>query len=267
MVLLRHRKQRVHALLTFIQGIFTVVSAAIGAASKTDASLVWPWLISIVQAVQFSAFYAIPVLVLSTAAIQWLKNRIGNPKAWTGIHKMLDEIRDLALPDETEDHAHRVTLFRHQPCACHWHVLFSGKWFRGWLVPVERSGQKTQRPNSVFFAPADAPDQSEGFAGLVFRKNGCFSVTELPLMGNGSSVQERDDYCKKTCSDRTKLERDIKRGKALARSFWGVPIEVNGNFWGVIVLDSRCERIPSMERLEKKIEPYQAAISRLIETL
>jgi len=168
----------------------------------------------------------------STAA----RRAVGPPWIWDAIHSNLDSFRDYAFPDQQGDmlHEHRVTLFKY----VRWHWCFK-KWpWSGWLVPVERSGFTTRRTSAAFRAPDDA-NEVEGVAGATWASKSAVPVPELPDISAQSPAEQIAEYAKKSFVSKAWVEAYIKKGRPLARSFLGIPVDVRGKRWGVIVLDSR----------------------------
>jgi len=56
-----------------------------------------------------------------------------------------------------------------------------------------------------------------------------------------SSPEDVGLYAERTFVRTEWVEEYIRKGRPLARSFIGIPVEVAGNRWGVLVLDSKRE--------------------------
>jgi hypothetical protein len=127
-------------------------------------------------------------------------------------------------------HHHRVTLFRYKG----W-CLVRRQWpWSGWLLAQERSGHTTRIGISIFKAPDDA-DQAEGVAGKTWAKAGVVNVSHLPDLDDAPQEKDFESYSRATG---VSVEW-LKKRRPKARSFCGIPVEVKGASWGVIVLDSR----------------------------
>jgi len=161
-----------------------------------------------------------------------LKKLLGPPWLWNTVHSYLDSFREEAFNVGLDDaqHHHRVTLFRYKPW--YWHFR---RWpWSGWLVPVERSGHTTQASISVYRAPDDA-DKAEGVAGMTWARRRIVNVSNLPDLSEDPSRDDMQRYAKATGMN---LEV-VKKKRPKARSFCGIPVEIKGEVWGVLVLDSR----------------------------
>lgn len=164
----------------------------------------------------------------------------GSPRVWRIIQAMLNEMQKRAFKDSDEAlHFHRVTLFQHRKSR------FMLRWSKGrgpragWLFPVARSGFTSQTSDSVFLAPDDA-DNAEGVAGHAWRGNGTIvNEVGVPDLGTDSSDAAIKDYADATWVSEDWVRKRLEDKKNCPRSFCGVPIEVKGKRYGVLLLDSR----------------------------
>lgn len=135
---------------------------------------------------------------------------------------------------------HRATLFVHRKFAF-WGT-FPWKLHRhpwsGWLVPVVRSGHTTQKVRSCFLAP-DRAANSEGVAGLVWRKKMTVTVQDLDAITSQSPSSDVSTYISRSLCPEAWVELRLRNGDAVPRALRGIPVEVDNNLWGVIVLDSK----------------------------
>jgi hypothetical protein len=157
------------------------------------------------------------------------------------VHFLLDSFRDFVFDtDEGDLHHHRITLFKHRRCRGWW-TFGAGS---GWLVPVERSGHTTLKSRAAFRAP-DAADKAQGIAGYTWARKRMIFVEDLPDICNGGTPEALLAFAKAT---RITPQWLVKH-KVCSRSFCGIPIEVQGNIWGVLVLDSRSPKISQKTEL------------------
>lgn len=182
---------------------------------------------------QQQAWLFIPVAVVVHGIAQQIRRFAGRPTTWKAVHLLLDQFRDRAFPNISNDPLdhHRVTLFRYRRW-CLWPLR---RWpWSGWLIPVERSGYLTRRSGSVFRVP-DQADDAEGIAGLAYRTGGVIREEDLPDV-----TQTDDPELLRLYASRTGVtEAWVRTNRPKARSYCGIHIEVGGRPWGVIVLDSR----------------------------
>ncbi len=157
------------------------------------------------------------------------------------IHSLLTDYREKMFGNlPGAKHHHRATLFVHRRFSL-WKTL---PWKRkrhpwsGWLVPIVRSGHATQKMRTKFLAPDEA-DLKEGVAGMTWSNRAIVTVIELPNLDSRSNDAEIQRYSLATACQDHWVRNRIKRGESLPSSLRGIPIEVNNNFWGVVVLDSR----------------------------
>ena len=218
-----------------------LISGSLAASIRADPKHltgVWQVFVSPLMWIQDRAWLFLIAIGIFIAAATAARRAVGPPWVWDAIHSNLDSFRDYAFPDQPGDmlHEHRVTLFKY----VRWHWCLR-KWpWSGWLVPVERSGHTTRRTNTAFRAPDDAND-AEGVAGVTWASKSALPIHELPDLSGQPSSEEVADYAKKTFVSQEWVEAYIKRGRMLARSFLGIPVEVGGKRWGVLVLDSKRE--------------------------
>jgi len=186
-------------------------------------------------------FYVFLLSLVTRGVRRWLKP----PVVWSQVHLLLTELQKFAFKTELENAApvyeHRVTLFRRgwrlAPCRWPW---------SGWLIPVERSGHMTRTTNTVFRAE-EASSKVEGIAGYTWARSAIVSVGELPdlevealrRLEPNLQTEAIDEYAQRTLVTPEVVRQRIAEGKTLARSYCGIPVEVRGKMWGVIVIDSR----------------------------
>lgn len=170
------------------------------------------------------------------------------PWVWESVHKLLDKYRGMVftITDQDAEHEHRLTLFR-RTCCLLWIWPFRCRFWpwgkrrfpwSGWLAPVERSGQTTQRTGTVFLVPDDA-DNVEGVAGQTWSRNKVVHVKNLPDLSTTPTPEQIAEYARNTWVSEDWVKQRLRSGKPFSRCLYGVPIEVDGERWGVIILDSR----------------------------
>lgn len=220
------------------QVIVGFLVVCIGAAQRADSGAIrtqlsgFPELAELIDAAQRNAWWQLPVFTIAAGVLGLLRKQLGSPWLWDAVKFSLDEIQKIAftMGDSDGQHHHRVTLFKYVPWA--W-CLRRWPW-SGWLVPVERSGHTTRSGVSYFKAP-DAADQAEGIAGLTWARRRTVGVSDLPELTAQSSNAELQTYATSTGLSIEQVKDKLPK----ARSFAGIPVEVGGRVWGVIVLDSR----------------------------
>jgi hypothetical protein len=207
------------------------MSGAFAGSLKADLQHV-PLGKSVVAWLQQHAWLAAPVLFAIVPIIQAARTRLGPPWIKEVIHDLLDTFQEHVFAREADAplHYHRVTLFKYVRLRWAW-----CRWpWTGWLLPVVRSGHTTQKIHTAFRTPDNA-DRVEGIAGQTWARNRVVMESGLPdLSGSPLSVHIAE-YARQTGV----AERWIRQRRPLARSYCGIPVEVKGKLWGVIVLDSR----------------------------
>jgi hypothetical protein len=187
--------------------------------------------------------------------------QIGPPWAWKAIKRILDGFQKQvvrSIPGAAIDE-HRVTLFKHVRCNLHWRqwrdlkerlgtsdwpgvrALWQVKWFK----PIARSGHVGQRNIAWFpFFEDRSPGSGttgEGVIGAVWRTQGVTRIDNLPA-GAATDAAALTDYANRVFVSEGWLKQSPSRVAAL--SYCGIFIEVKGNPWGVIIVDSRSPQLP-----------------------
>lgn len=200
---------------------------------KFQAALNPPaWLISSLVSVKDNGWWILPVVSIFAGAIGLLRKLLGSPWLWSYVQTLLNTMAQSAFNVKETDggHYHRVTLFKHVP----W-LWCCRKWpWNGWLVAVERSGHTSQSGIAYFRAPDNA-DQAEGVAGITWARNKMVMISNLPDLRDSPADEDFEAYSKATFVSVARLRASLTG----SRAFCGVPIEVKGRLWGVLVLDSR----------------------------
>lgn len=227
-------RNRWHKGLGFASWLLGFVSVVVAAALRADVA-VWEqrsqFIGEILRRNQDNAWWFLPTLMALVGTAQLGKRFVGPPIVWSTLKAVLDLFREHTFGTIEDDpvHFHRVTLFKHRRFA----FTFSENPFGGRLVPFERSGHTTRVCRSKFRAPDDA-DKCEGIAGRTWATGKPVRVAGLPDTLSGADV-ELQAY-----ADATYMTvEDVRRLRPKARSYLGLPVEVGGRVWGVIVLDSR----------------------------
>jgi hypothetical protein len=232
-----------------------------------------------VEVVQRSSFWLLMGLTISVGIAKGLCKYYGPPWIWGAVRRLLSRYRDEAFKNIAGDpvHFHRVTLFKRR--RWFWGVwpLSSRMWWRsslwpwgpwrgpwsGWMVPLARSGQTTQKTDTVFLAPDDA-DNSEGMPGSIWQIQDTVTI-KLPAIMLGSSDEEIQEYSRVARVSVKWIRRRLKAGKSLPLSLCGIPVEVNHTFWGVLVLDSR--RADTIDYRGRALPAYNRLIAVALDEL
>jgi hypothetical protein len=240
---------RRYGILGTISWVIALISAVYASSLKIDASVAkLRFGQGFANALSLTSSYAwicLPLLTIAVPLCNFLRESVGNPRSWKAVHRILDDFRN-DLFDQTSDdpiHANRVTLFKRVK----YRWSFRERWYwpmlmGGWLVPVERSGHTSQTSNTVFRASSDGLNV-EGVAGQAWSRKKIFIVEKH------IDTENIEDYLTRSKTP----DRMQKRLSADRRSYVGIPIELAGDVWGVIVIDSVLDRVPySTNRKEKK---------------
>jgi len=217
-----------------VQWAAGIAAAVMGASLKADAAIWtqrWEFAGQFLKALQGSAWYSLPLLTCLLGIGQVARSSIGHPRIWFAVKQILDIFRDDVFAGQAGQplHHHRVTLFKHKRFRLAW-----VRWpWSGWLVAVERSGHTTRTRTVAFRAPDNA-DLAEGIAGQTWATRFVIAMSGLP------DPTSTDNAILTDYANRTFVPVEWVRARHfLARSYCGIPVEVKGRVWGVIVLDSR----------------------------
>lgn len=192
-----------------------------------------------IVALQQICWWLVPLLLLLAGILEGIRRWIGRPMQWKSVQATLDTI-DKHLFKEVLDstsHYHRVTLFRRDrfhPCIRLWPFYFRFSWpWSGWMVPVARSSHTYQQMLSIFIAPDD-PLKAEGVAGRTWANRSRIDRPDLPDVSANCTEYDKRNYEDRTFFPLKKyLRKDLR-----ARSFYGLPVYVDNEPWGAIVIDS-----------------------------
>lgn len=246
----------IYSVLRRTNTLLGVVAATFAASLKADtgaiAANLGAWPATAVAFMQAWAWLVTPGVLLAIPLLDWVRRLNGDPKVWRIVHDVLDAFRDKVIDSDPNDeiHQHRVTLFRHSGWAF---VLRRWPW-SGWLVPVERSGHTTQKTDIIFRAPDDA-DHAEGIAGLTWSRNKVVYVEDLPDLSSDGSEAAIELYALRSHMSPSL----VRQRRPRARSLCGIPVEVNGQLWGAIVVDSRHPKL-----LEAELRGHYTTYARFL---
>ena len=244
-----------------------VFSLFCGAVLRVDAATLaakFPALVDYYNIIIATSPITLPLATVAVALSANLKKSFIPTEVEESVKSLLDGfVREFA--DEKEsDLTHRVTLFRFiefRPSLIFTH--FKLPW-HGCLVPFERSGEYRLTSSTVLLASKENPDGAQGVAGVVFKKRLCEAINNLPGIDKDSNDQTIERYAKDTNCPRKWIDERREKGAILPRSFWGIPIEVNGKIWGVLLIDSRNECLPKSDLLKRYFGPYGSCLSNLL---
>lgn len=229
--------------IQWLSGLAAIVVSSAVAVKIEDVQAWLPVALPTLKKIQDCSWFLTPILIGVFGFSQLVCRMIGPPWIWKAIRTLLDDLRNNAFGDKSNDplHYHRATLFKH----CRFRFTLRQWPWKGWLVPVERSGHTTLHSKTCFLAPNKA-DQAEGIAGQTWSRRKTLFIQNLPNLKSNPS----DDNISKYARGSWVTEKWVRDHEHLTRSFCGLPVEVGNNLWGVIVLDSR-DRNPIDRNAEK----------------
>lgn len=224
------------------------------------------FLVPVVEWVQ-SNRYLLPYTIGGYVAVNGLLSYVSKPRLWKAAQGCIDALHDHVFENaEGSSHHHRVTLFQWRRFAW-WprdiHGRFRNPW-SGWLHPVVRSGHTTQRSETKFLVPRNDPERAQGVAGEVWNTRRVLNYSSLPHLTENSTPDDYVEYADKSKVPTLWLEDRIKNKKPCARSFVGIPVEVDHDVWGVVLLDSRQEKLPHAGPVRKTYRLFGEILGNIL---
>jgi hypothetical protein len=198
-----------------------------------------------------------PLLLIVVPALESLRRWMERKTLWPLVKDVLEEFRKQLCPRE-DLHRIRVTLFKRSRWVFRIRFLKRPGW--GWLKIVERSGHTSQNSRTVFFAPND-PDRAEGVAGLAWAWNTVVIREDLPDVKSGSPKESQWRNYAAGSNASVDLVKELRPG---SRSLCGIPVEVSGRVWGVLVVDGRDPKLPS-DKIQQHYSIVAKFLSRILE--
>jgi hypothetical protein len=208
------------------------------------------------------------VLPLVSFGLRGVRQGLRSPITWELIHTLLTQLQKNVFVKDAGDakYNHRVTLFVKRPWIWAW-----CKWpWSGYLVPVERSGQGTRQSKTRFLcAPEKRAAQHEGVAGQTWVREKIIEVKELPdlkvPMDEATRAALIKDYARKTWVTEEWVRKRLDEDLPMARSFVGIPVEINGRVAGVVILDSRNPIPPNRNKYSSAYDLVAKLLSKMLE--
>ncbi len=226
-----------------------ILATVYGLLTEVDTTKLGGWPLPIVWIIEKFQYYQLVIFsgLLGVAVLAIIAKRASDPWIWEKLKFVLNEFKNKAYAghDSDPDHYNRVTLFKYKKYSIKMSPWRKGsvkkvRPWSGWLVSVLRSGYTTQRVEAAFHVSPHDPEAYEGMAAKAWITNYTCCAVNLPDL-NAKDLKKRDikAYAKATKCPESMVQYYINKGKSLPRSVGAIPIEVHGNRWGVLVLDSR----------------------------
>lgn len=271
-------KNWIYFLLYYSQFPIGTAAAVLAVLATKDPSQYKQWP-SLQSSITLGKQYAALSLVFAVyvGAANYACKKIGPPWAWQAIKCIIDRFQKQVIKGSTRPKydEHRVTLFkcvRWNFRVRDWKSLsdrsgldkhaIKALWRLRWFKPISRSGHTTLRLTTRFPLYEEAT-VGEGVIGEVWRTEGVKRVEDLPEIPSSNGADPNQAYA--TYSKEVNCgEKWLKsqNNRTMARSYCGIPIEVNGKPWGVIIIDSR---EPKLKISNEQIELAALALGKFIE--
>jgi hypothetical protein len=186
---------------------------------------------------------AVIVIAVGALTVVEIYRRFNDPWKWKAIQSCLDGLSQVVFAgapyQDGFEHEHRITIFRLQRGCLQLLKPCTERWF----VPIARSGSLKKKTRSIF-RYSDDPKCIEGIVGRAWCQRGrWYHASHIPELSSSMTPQAEADYVNKT-----NYSVDKARAKRYdARSYAAITMELRGNLWGVLVLDSTCDTTPNMQ--------------------
>jgi len=228
---IRKRGHVLYRILGWIAGVCGVVGIPFISACLAVDPKVWfeKWALAgkVIDWTQNVAWILVVALPFGISLCLGMRKFIKRFWLNTGIRDILEQVQRYAFHGVKDgpSYEHRVTLFKRV------------RRLSEWLVIVERSGHMT-RKHRTKFRIGDEPEKCEGVAGQTWAQGNEVDIPELPDVINNPSPENVRKYAAATSVAENWVKDRLAKGQKLARSYLGIPVEVEGKLWGVVILDS-----------------------------
>ena len=199
---------------------------------------------------------------------------IGEPWLWDCIKGILSGFQKEAFSDvgegELADH-HRITLYRYYsfylwPRRRGAFLLWPWGWgnypWSGWLIPMVRAGPESA--GATVFLASDA-QRFDGVCGAAyFQQSATLEVAGLPEITKGSSEADIKNYALRTFASEELVKRRLRRDHPCARYFLAHRIEVQFKKWGVLMIDTMAEKIPTPTVNQHRFKQIKDVLGHLL---
>lgn len=274
--------------------LVTLMGIAYSCLTKVDPKEVewFPPLPIAVETCRSLAWIQVPLFAGLASVLALAKKQASISIQLRLIHELLNDFHGQVFERGVSLAENRVTLFKHE---------------NEWLHVVERSHHLTRKSRARFrvldsgepegiagqawvtkaivyvshlpnISPSNEKVQSMPFWAKT-RVHCCEWLGRIwfldffwPVWWSHRVLSEVERKACKQYADRSwispeKAEKSLRRRKALPRAMCGIPVEVSGKPWGVIVIDSRRESLPTEEQIDKFYRAHSKMLERLIKLL
>lgn len=243
--------------------------AVIGLLVRPFSAIIWPiWAVDAQSYMRDNAGWILTALSAIVLLFGVLCETIQEPRFWRAIQLIVDVFQRDVFQKFQEDRIddHRVTLYKFRQW--HFRSCFRGLeghppcWpWSGWLKPIVRSGARA-RGRTVFLA-RDA-GRSEGIVGAAFYAQGTIEKT-LPSLDGDSSDEAVTEYADAGFVSPKWIRTRLKKGEPLACYLVAMRIEIQHKPWGVLMIDTRSQKLPKPEVAIHKFEIVHTVLQILLE--
>ncbi len=239
---------RKNVIIRRMAGVLGFLSAAIAPVVKVDLNVMpdnFPYTKAVLAWAQESAWFVTLFFGFLAGLMRWGATFIKSPRIENTVHRCLDQLRLAVFGHQSNELDERVTLFEKK-----------GEW----LHMYQRSGEVFPK-KPVKFHIGDKRLDIEGIAGKVWADGRVCAVRDLPDPRDAAMTRsDKAEYCQKSCISEPWFERERPK----SRSLCGIPVEVAGCRWGVLVFDSACPRGVPKNTPASSAMPFLSILDRLL---
>lgn len=236
----------------------SVICAVVFRLSKDSPDLLSSY--AVYNYVVANMWWILPFLLIVTPMIEGFRRWAERQVLWPLVKALLEDFRNSIYPDSNDvPHEHRVTLFKHSSWVFRKKTIL--EFGLGWVHIIVRTGHTTQNSRTIFRATND-PDKAQGVAGATWTINRLSYFEDLPDLSANPSEKAIATFAQKTSCP----VEEIRRRKPRCRSLCGIPVEVKGRVWGVLVIDSRNSKLPK-DLIQTHYYSVAKSLGRLLERL
>lgn len=207
----------------------------------------------LVDALYSWGWFGVPLVGLAGWRVNALKRKMERSLQDEVVDFTLSKFHEIVKPAGADLTNFRVTLFRYKSCRM-WErkrLEENGHRSTGYLKPIARTGPFRNRSRCRWHVSHDRPNLNEGFAGKVYAQGSVLIVKNLVEHTNLTTKQAKESYLAATGGSLDWLERKLAAGEGpeLPRALWASSVEIGGEPWGVLLIDSTLPKIGTMEFL------------------
>jgi hypothetical protein len=295
------KREKFYSFLQVALSVFAVVYLFLTKFELKDVD--WsPTILMLVETAKAQAWFTVPLLGLAVSLLSYLKKVIGPAMIWALVHHILDELHRQIFEEGVSLAEHRVTLFRYSqwcwrgwPLNAGWLLPVershhatrasrarfkvpddgntSGIAGRCWITKsviyvsglpnispdVERPPKKplTSRVRKIRIGLCE-------YLGKLWWLDWFWRVWWSHRKLGSADTTICSEYALHTWTSARLIAKQKRCKKKMPRSLCGIPVEVGGKPWGVIVIDSRSENLVTRDKIDEFYKRHAKMLEKLL---